>query len=153
MDNIKEEFGQLMGDTARLWKMYLNERLKPVGLSYAKWSAMLLLSRHEDGIVQNELAQLLSIENPTLARILSDIEKDGWIRRIQHPTDRRAKIVLFTKNGRKKFDDTKIVLNSLRTQILSDIDKDMLQSNINVLKIIFNNLTQLPHMDPSKSIE
>ncbi|MDX1809255.1 MAG: MarR family transcriptional regulator [Sulfurospirillaceae bacterium] len=140
---MKEEFGQLMGDTARLWKMSLSERLKPLGLSYAKWSAMLLLSRHKDGIVQNELAKFLSIENSTLARLLNTLEEDGWIERMEHPTDKRAKIVHFTKNGQEKFEDSKIVLNNLRKEILSGVSDDMLRANIKALKIIFKNLTNL----------
>lgn len=143
MDNNQEEFGQLMGETARLWRMYLNEQLRPIGLSYAKWSAVLLLSQFENGVKQNELARLLSIENPTLARTLHDIEQDGWIKRIKDSSDKRAKIVIFTKDGRKKFDDAKLFLSKLRVDVLDGIDTTQLQASIDVLKIIFNNLGKL----------
>ncbi|NOX14865.1 MAG: MarR family transcriptional regulator [Epsilonproteobacteria bacterium] len=140
---MKEEFGQLMGDTARLWKMILSQRLKPLRLSYAKWSAMLLLSRQKDGIIQNELAKLLSIENPTLARILNSLEKDGWIKRVQHSTDKRVKIVYFTDIGEKKFEDSKYIINDLRQEILSGVNDKMLKQNIKTLKTIFKNLTSV----------
>lgn len=142
-EKMKEEFGQLMGDTARLWKMALSERLKPLGLSYAKWSTMLLLSRHKEGIVQNELAKFLSIENSTLARLLSSLEEDGWIERVEHPTDKRVKIVHFTQIGLSKFEDSKSVLNNLRKEILSGVTEEMLKENIKALKIIFKNLIGL----------
>jgi len=74
---MQEVFGQLMGDTARLWRMHLNEKLKPMGLSYAKYSTLLMLERHLGKLVQNELANLLSIEHPTLARVLNDLQKNG----------------------------------------------------------------------------
>jgi MarR family transcriptional regulator, transcriptional regulator for hemolysin len=143
MDILQERFGHLMADTARIWRIYLNEQLKPVGLSYAKWSAMFLLSRYKEGIVQSELARLLSIENPTLARILNDLEKNGWIKRPQHPEDKRAKIVLFTKEGRQKFEETKILLATLREQVLMGIEKERLQIAVEVLQMIFDNLTGL----------
>ncbi len=53
---MEEKFGQLMGDTARLWRMHLNEKLKPIALSYAKYSTLLMLDRHSGELVQNELA-------------------------------------------------------------------------------------------------
>lgn len=140
---MKEEFGQLMGETARLWKMSLSERLKPLGLSYAKWSAMLFLSRHKEGIVQNELAKFLSIENSTLARLLNSLEADGWVKRVAHPVDKRVKIVHFTPMGEEKFEDSKRVLSDLRVEILSGVSDEMLMGNIKVLKIIFKNLTNV----------
>lgn len=143
---MEEEFGQLMGDTARLWKMALSERLKPSGLSYAKWSAMLLLSRHQEGIVQNELANFLSIENSTLARLLGALEKDGWIERVEHQNDKRVKIVHFTQMGRSKFEDSKSVLSNLRKEILLGVSDEMLKENIKALKIIFKNLINLGHL-------
>ena len=140
---MKEEFGQLMGDTARLWRMSLNERLKPLGLSHAKWSAMLLMSRHKEGIIQHELATYLTIENSTLARLLNSLEADGWIQRVEHPHDKRAKIVQFTVEGAVRFEDSKMIIHALRSEILMGVNDEMLLKSIKTLRIIFGNLTNL----------
>lgn len=143
MEQLQEEFASLMAESARLWRMQLNDRLKPFGLSYAKFAALLLLIQYKEGIKQNEMAAMLSIENPTLARMLGELEKEEWIERKSHPSDGRVKIVLLTKNAEEKFSEIKKVLADLRFDILSGIDANMLQSNIEVSKIMSKNLSKL----------
>ncbi len=138
---MQEKFGQLMGDTARLWKMHINKKLKPIGLSYAKYSTLLMIDRHGGELVQNELANLLSIEYPTLARALNDLQKNGWIEKKSHFSDKRAKIIFFSKNGKKRFEKSKQIVNSFRKEILYNISEKKLKQNIEVLEEIFNNLS------------
>jgi MarR family transcriptional regulator, transcriptional regulator for hemolysin len=133
-----EQFGHLIRETARLWRMHLNAHLAPTGLSYAKWSAMRLLTHHDEGIIQNDFAALLSIEGPTLARMLAALEADGWIGRTQSATDRRAKIVQFTAEGREKFDALQPIVTSLRNEVLSGIDEMQLQASITVFEHILD---------------
>ena len=51
-----EIFGQLVHGTARAWRQKLDERLKPVGLSQAKWRTLMHLSLAGDALTQAELA-------------------------------------------------------------------------------------------------
>jgi MarR family transcriptional regulator for hemolysin len=147
---MQEVFGQLMGDTARLWRIHLNEKLKPMGLSYAKYSTLLMLDRYSGELVQNKLANLLSIEHPTLARVLNDLQKNDWIEKKQHSKDKRVKIIFFTKNGKNRFEKCKQIVNNFRKEILFDIDEKRLKQNIEVLEQIFNNLFNLQEIKCSK---
>ncbi len=147
---MQSRFGQLMGDTARIWKMHLNILLKPMGLSYAKYSTLLMIDRHSGELMQNELANLLSIEHPTLARVLNDLQKNGWIEKKQHFKDKRVKIIFFTKSGKNRFEKCKQIVNNFRKEILFNIDKKRLKQNIKVLEQIFNNLSNLQEIKCSK---
>ena len=67
-----ETIGQLVHETARVWRHKLDQRLRPLGLSQAKWRTIAHLARGH--LTQCELAERLSIEEPTLARILHSFE-------------------------------------------------------------------------------
>ena len=62
----EDNLGILVGETARLWRYALDQRLQPLGLSQAKWLVLLHLSR-ENGLMQKQLARRVGIEPPTLA--------------------------------------------------------------------------------------
>ena len=85
--------GALLGETGRAWRYRLDQRLKPLGLSQAKWITLLKLSCAEDGMTQTELAERLGVEGPTLARLLDRMAADGWIERRESDADRRSKTV------------------------------------------------------------
>src|SRR6266852_554210 len=88
-----ETIGPLLHGTARVWRLKLDERLKPMGLSQAKWRTLLHLSVARDALTQTEIAALLGIEEPTLVTLLHRLESEGWVTRTSSPRDRRCKMV------------------------------------------------------------
>ena len=58
-----EVFGQLLHGTARAWRQKLDERLKPMGLSQAKWRTLMHLSIAGDALTQAEIAVRLGVQS------------------------------------------------------------------------------------------
>ena len=56
----EEAFGPLLGGTARAWRIKLDKRLKPMGLSQAKWRTLLHLSIADHPLTQAEMAAQIS---------------------------------------------------------------------------------------------
>jgi len=88
-----ETIGPLLHGTARAWRLKLDERLKPMGLSQAKWRTLLHLSIAPGPLTQAEIAARLGIEEPTLVTLLHRLESGGWVTRRSSPHDRRCKMV------------------------------------------------------------
>src|SRR6202047_2403303 len=86
-----ETIGPLLHGTARAWRLKLDERLKPMGLSQAKWRTLLHLSVAPGPLTQSEIAARLGIEEPTLVTLLHRLEDDGWVTRKNAAHDRRCK--------------------------------------------------------------
>src|ERR1700682_4262786 len=90
MSNVDSEpFGLLLHGTARAWRLKLDERLKPMGLSQAKWRTLLHLSVAPGPLTQAEIAARLGIEEPTLVTLLHRLENGGLVTRRRSPHDRR----------------------------------------------------------------
>ena len=122
MSIAQEQLGMTIGEVARYWRTKLNERLRPLGLSQARWMVLLHLSKRGDGVVQKDLAEWLSIEGPTLVRILDGMTKDGWIERHESPSDRRAKTVHLTKQSCVIIKRINKIAAQLRSELLTGID-------------------------------
>lgn len=78
--------------TARAMKRALNDEFSKLGVTHQQWRVLLRLARDQD-ICQADLAKQMTIEPPTLAGILDRMERNGWITRMPHPTDKRRKVV------------------------------------------------------------
>ncbi|MGE0093809.1 MAG: MarR family winged helix-turn-helix transcriptional regulator [Alphaproteobacteria bacterium] len=94
--NLDRSFGFLLHDVSRLLRIEYNRRVRHLGLTRSQWRVIAHLSRNE-GSTQTFLADVLEIENATLARLLDRLEADGWIERRPSPTDRRAKHLYLTE--------------------------------------------------------
>src|SRR5438034_49907 len=88
-----ETIGPLLHGTARAWRLKLDDRLKPMGLSQAKWRTLLHLSIASDALTQAEIAARLGVEEPSVVTLLHRLEREGWVTRQSSPRDRRCKIV------------------------------------------------------------
>jgi MarR family transcriptional regulator for hemolysin len=58
----------------------------------------------EEGLSQRALAELLSVEGPTLTRLLDALEAQRLVERRPSPEDRRAYAIYLTPEGRARYD-------------------------------------------------
>ena len=126
---IEESTAHLVTLAARLFARALDERLGRHGVSVAQWS-MLLLLWEEESLTQKELSRRQQIEEPTAARTLHRMERDGLIRRAYDEKDRRRRVML-TERGRALCGElvpAALEVNALATHGLSIEDKKRMVS-------------------------
>jgi MarR family transcriptional regulator for hemolysin len=128
-----ETFGPLLHGTARAWRQKLDERLKPMGLSQAKWRTLLHLSLARDALTQAEIAGRLGVEEPTVVALLHRLEKEGWVTRRNSTRDRRCKMVLLGRRAQRVITRINATADELRHELLSEIPASELQTCIKVL--------------------
>jgi MarR family transcriptional regulator for hemolysin len=129
----EETFGSLLHGTARAWRLKLDERLKPMGLSQAKWRTLLHLSLAGNALTQAEIAERLGIEEPSLATLLYRLENEGWIARKSSPRDRRCKMVLLGRRAQNVISQINAAAEELRHELMEDISAADLRTCMRVL--------------------
>jgi MarR family transcriptional regulator for hemolysin len=128
-----ERFGPLLHGVARAWRLKLDQRLKPLGLSQAKWRTLLHLYRADTALTQSEIASLLGIEEPTLVNLLHRLERGGWVARKIAAHDRRCKTVHLVSRAQHAIEQINATAVNLREELLSDIPAEDLQRCMEVL--------------------
>jgi len=118
-------FGRQIFHVSRAWRAELDRRLSHVGLSQARWQVLLNLARMK-GVqpTQRELAQSISIEGPTLARLLDGLEKQGLVKRLAVTEDRRAKRIMLTQEAGPLIEKIETIAEALRKELLSGLDDE-----------------------------
>lgn len=114
--------GLRLGEVHRLWRAELDSRLRPLGLSMARWVALVNLAAYPEGLTQNALALRVGIKGPTLVKQLDQLEADGWVERRDDPVDRRVKRVFVTAKAKPALKSISAVGHQLRHELLQDVD-------------------------------
>lgn len=136
----EQQFATQMAHLARAFRSELDRRLQPTGLSQARWLVLWYLMRNDTPPTQRELANLIGIESPTLARTLDALEEKQLIRRDPCQVDRRIKRVLLTPQASKITSDIESIANQLRTEVFQDIDPELLKQCHQLHKQLLRNL-------------
>ncbi|MBB3331744.1 DNA-binding MarR family transcriptional regulator [Halomonas campaniensis] len=78
------------------------QTVSAVGLTTVQWAVLGALSRrgYEGGIAFNDLVEYLIVSRQSLDGVLKRLEREGHVRRIPHPDDGRARLILLTDQGR-----------------------------------------------------
>ncbi|MGR7996246.1 MULTISPECIES: MarR family winged helix-turn-helix transcriptional regulator [unclassified Xanthobacter] len=114
-------FGQLVTRVARYWRRAIDQALAENGLSQATALPLLVLSRLGDDLRQGTIADELGLEGPSLVRIVEMLVAEGLVTRREDPTDRRAKLLRLTPQGRAQVERIEATIAALRTRLFSEL--------------------------------
>lgn len=133
---MRDQFPFAVARVTRRWRKLLDERLKDLGVTQARWTTMVYLQRGGEGLTQRELASLMAIENPTLVRLLDSLEEQGLIQRRLCQNDRRARRLHLTEAGESFMDDLNARAKKLRDEMLEGVS----ENDIDVALGVFNKI-------------
>jgi len=148
--DFEKSLGPWIGRTSKITDYYLQEAMQRHGLDLSKEQMIVLKKLHvQDGVNQNELAQLIYRDKSSLARLLSKMEKKDFILRKQNSHDKRINAVYLTQTGRLIFEKSRVAIEEVIDIMENNITKKEKQIVIEILKKVqYNftneNLAQLP---------
>ncbi|HQZ12797.1 MAG TPA: MarR family transcriptional regulator [Devosia sp.] len=93
--------GYLTNWAARLFARAIDRRLTKLGVNSAYMPVFFALANGES-LSQTALANLASVEQPTMAATLKRMDRDGLIARSPDPADGRSALVSLTPVAKKK---------------------------------------------------
>jgi len=138
LDHLAEDdlhdFARELVVVARRWRTRLDERLKSLGLSEARWAALYWLWQSPEGLSQTALAERAGVESPTLVRTLDLLCEAGLVERRSCPHDRRAKVVVLTPAAMPVIHQLDAVAADLRREVMVELTPEELATGLAILR-------------------
>lgn len=135
------EVGFLLSRTTWAMNNFVNRLLRENGLAdiSVAYFAVLQALWEEDGLSISDLGEKAHLEKSTMTSLIDRMEKAGLLRRVDHPTDRRAYQIYLTPRGKgleKEIDQVASQAFQILTRGLSEQD---LKISIEVCRKILQN--------------
>lgn len=134
--NVRDNFGNVLGQASRQWRRALDLRLRPFGLTDATWLPLLQLSRADAPMRQKDLAEALFLDSSSVVRLLDALQASGFIERREHPEDRRVKTIILTDAAHEVLTKVNQVASEVRYQVLSGLTDEELEVASRVMRNI-----------------
>jgi len=109
-----------------------NARLSGLGITADQFVCLLLLLEKE-GIIQSELVRLAHSDPNTMSAMIVLLEKKGLLRREPHASDRRARVLWLTKQGRDVTEQAMHALEEANAKIRSALSEEEAASLVKLL--------------------
>jgi DNA-binding MarR family transcriptional regulator len=89
----------------QILKAAVDDALRPHGLTFARYEALVLLSFSQRGsLPMRMMGDRLQLHPTSITNIVDRLETDGLVRRLRHPSDRRTTVVEITDAGRRRLE-------------------------------------------------
>jgi MarR family transcriptional regulator for hemolysin len=135
-------FSQGLTFVARRWRNLMNAELRRSGQSQARWGTLYWINIFGDSVNQTELAERIGVEQPTLGRILKDLEDEGLIERASGVDDRRSRVIRLTPAATPVMREINRIQNMVRARLLDGISAKDLSTCLSVFAKILANMDQ-----------
>jgi MarR family transcriptional regulator, transcriptional regulator for hemolysin len=117
-------------------------RVKPFGFSIGQLPVVYLL-RDGGAMPQKDLARLAKIEQPSMAQMLSRMERDGLIRRTPDPDDGRSQLISLTEAALQKLPDARQALHEGSERALAGFSDDEIETLLALMRRLNENLDRM----------
>jgi DNA-binding MarR family transcriptional regulator len=118
-----KHIGQLLRDGLDLFERELAQRMPPVeGIKTRPTHNAVLRYLDRDGTHASELARRSGLTRQALSLIVGELEQMGVVERRDSPADKRAKIITYTERGRRAFDRSREVIDSIEADFADAVD-------------------------------
>jgi DNA-binding MarR family transcriptional regulator len=116
----------------------LNDLLRPHGLTFPRYEALMLLSFTRAGALPlGKIGERLQVHRTSVTNIVDKLEADGLVRRVPHAEDRRATLAEITDAGRETAARATAELNAAAFGIdaLADDDQEAVTALLRSLRV------------------
>src|SRR5688572_30476998 len=118
----------------RRWRKYLDEHLRRIGQSQARWEALFAVAMTRDGSALGTIAKRVGVEGPTFVRMIAQFEREGLVKRLSSDEDRRASIIKITPKGEAVLAEMRELTSKARKDFLGDISVDEVRRMLDMLE-------------------
>jgi DNA-binding MarR family transcriptional regulator len=126
--HLKQEAMLNLARTAAVLGHELEQRFRPHGLSSTQYNVLRILrGAGEGGLCQYEIRERLVAQVPDVPRILTRMEKAGWIRRERGSGDRRVMKASIAEEGLKLLDELDGPVTAWIEPVMRRLSEDQLR--------------------------
>jgi MarR family transcriptional regulator for hemolysin len=118
----------------RRWRKYLDEHLRRIGQSQARWEALFAVGMTREGSALGTIAKRVGVEGPTFVRMIAQFEREGLVKRLASDADRRASIIRITPKGEAALAEMRELTTRVRKEFLGELSVDDVKRMLDMLE-------------------
>src|SRR5690349_20556693 len=119
---------------ARRWRKYLDEHLRTIGQSQARWEALFAVGMSREGSALGTIARRVGVEGPTFVRMIAQFEREGLVKRLASSKDKRASIIRITPKGEQVLGQMRDLTTRVRKEFLGELSVDDVRRMLDMLE-------------------
>ncbi|MFF3437084.1 MarR family winged helix-turn-helix transcriptional regulator [Streptosporangium sp. NPDC002721] len=132
--------GYALAEVARAHHAEMQRRMAELGLHLGQ-ELLVVDLHHNPGTTQADLVQRIGVEQPTIAKAITRMERAGFVERAPDPGDRRVTRLRLTERGEAVVDAVVAAWAQVESRASAGLSPDDAARLIRLLRAVRDNLT------------
>ena len=111
---------KLIGQISRTFSRLVDAPLRELGFTVSQLPVLVAL-KNSGSMSQGELARIARVEQPSMAQLLSRMERDELVQRVPDPADGRSRLILLSAQASRQLPIAKRVMDQTCIQALNGL--------------------------------
>lgn len=107
---------------------------RPHGLTGAQFNLLNIVATTDGGLSQRELSDHLVVDRSNVTGLIDRMEAAGWLKRTDHPADRRVYRVVLTPAGRRLWKEVAPRYRAVVRQVTQTLPEGRMQATLATLQ-------------------
>lgn len=137
---MTEQFPIFLGRLSRRWQRLLSQQVEGLDITRPRWMTLLFLQQIGEGVTQREFADGIGNEQPTLVRMLDNLELHGLVERRLSEQDRRAHHLYLTPPGHELVRNINTQALALNDALFEGVSEEDLTRATQVINRVMENI-------------
>ncbi len=137
----QDRYNLLTGNVPLLFNRFLVQQFKlnNINLTREQWSVLVPLWKQQ-GCSQQAIADFTHRDKPSITRLIDQLEKEGYVERRSHPTDRRQNLIYLTNKGKEIEEKVMYIVNNVTERATRGLSENQIMEIKNFFQHIQNNI-------------
>lgn len=134
-DKPEDSPGFMLWQTTITWQRLIKKALDPYGISHAQFVILAITLWHENKVLvsQSLIIRQSKLDKMTVSKSFKKLAAEGYVKRLEHKEDTRAKSVHLTKKGKDLISKLIPIVENIDEAFFNTIKRAERQSLINIL--------------------
>lgn len=143
-----KEIGFILHKAAMLAKNNFSNKLNVLGITPGQFAVLKEISYHQketidSGLSPASISDRLECDRPTISGIIDRLEAQEWVKRINHPNDKRSFLIKVTDKARDKFKELEEISTENKDMILNGFTEEEINTFESLLLRVVDNFKEM----------
>ena len=120
----KSKVSVLIKKSSLIFDKYVNQLLAPYHLSSSQFRILMILYKSPDcSVRQTDIEAAFSMTNPTVTGLVHSLEKNGLVKKIANPEDKRSRFLVLTEYAESRRNEFLSLADSIEKEMIDGLSE------------------------------
>lgn len=132
-----DEVGATVQRLVRVMQLFERDQIKPFGFTTSQCYVLIELNKAYK-LTMHEISEKMNLSTSTMTRIVNNLVRDGFVRRVKDENDRRIVYVSLTEKGLDVANELQLSIKDYYRKIVTYLPNGEVEDVLNAVSLLVN---------------